>query len=130
MKQRIIQVELATVAATTIGLFVVLLVGYLSWPIARGVSGIGIGTGVAAMVAWGMHARVTSPPSIIASGIAAMVACFFAIASAEVLPAGSVQWMVQGGIYGACFGIPVALILGPLGLFKQPSRNDSLQRGR
>ncbi|EMI15724.1 putative membrane protein [Rhodopirellula maiorica SM1] len=124
MKHRMIQVELATVAATTIGLCVVLLLGYLSWPLARGVLGIGTGTLVAAMVAWGMRSRLESPPSMVASGGGAM-ACFFAIASAEMVPAGSIQWMVQGGIYGACFGIPVAFLLGPLGLINPPSMNDS-----
>ncbi|WP_442510225.1 hypothetical protein SH528x_001835 [Novipirellula sp. SH528] len=121
MKHRIVKIELATITATAIGLFVVLLLGNLSWPIVRGVPGIAIGTLVAAMVAYGMRSGFEPPPSMIASGIGAMVASFFAIASAEMLPPGSVQWMLKGGIYGACFGIPVALILGPIGLIGKAS---------
>ncbi len=123
MKHRIIKLELATVAATAIGLLVVLAVGYLSWPMVKGAPGIAIGTAVAALVAIGMRSRLESPPSIVASAIGSTVACFFAIASAEMLPPGSVQWMLKGGIYGACFGIPVALILGPIGLIVKPSIN-------
>ncbi|WP_345327863.1 hypothetical protein [Novipirellula rosea] len=123
MKHRIIKIELATVAATTTGLLVVLAVGYLSWPMAKGVQGIAIGTAVSALAAVGMRSRLESPPSMIASAIGSMVACFFAIASAEMLPPGSAQWMLKGGIYGACFGIPVALILGPIGLIDKPSIN-------
>jgi hypothetical protein len=59
-----------------------------------------------------------SAASVIASSIGAIVACYFAGASAEVLPPETNRWMLQGGVYGAAFGLPVALILGPLGLFE------------
>jgi len=49
--------------------------------------------------------------SVIASGIGGMVACYFAIATAELLPPGRIEWIWKGGLYGAMFGIPIAAVL-------------------
>ncbi|EMI53671.1 hypothetical protein [Rhodopirellula sallentina] len=83
---------------------------------ATGVSGIAIGLITSTVFALLLRTKACWPISIVASRIGAMVACFFAISTAEILPPGSVQWMFKGGLYGAAFGVPVAGILSPLAL--------------
>lgn len=114
--QRYLQIILGPVFATAFGLVAVLLLGLVSWSLARGVTGIFIGTVVSAMAAALLRWQARWPISIIASGLGAVVACYFAIATAELLPPGSFEWMWKGGLYGAMFGIPVAAVLSPLGL--------------
>jgi len=111
------KIPLGPVVATLFGLIAVLLVGLVSWSLAKGMSGIAIGTVVSVLVAVLLRWTAKWPTSIIASGIGGMVACYFAIATAELLPPGSIEWMWKGGLYGAMFGIPIAAILSPLALF-------------
>ena len=108
----------ASALSTLVGLIGALLVGVLWWPPGAGLALIGIGLVTAGSLARFLAVRYNWPASVIASGIGAMVACFFAGATAEVLPPGSMEWMVKGGVYGACFGLPVAILLGPLGLIE------------
>lgn len=115
-KKRYSQIVLGPVIATILGLVAVLLVGLASWPLARGVTGIAIGTGFSVLVAVLFRWKANWPTSISASGFGAMVACYFAIATAELLPPRSIEWMWKGGLYGAMFGIPVAAVLSPLAL--------------
>jgi len=110
------QIILGPVVATSFGLVAVMLLGLVSWSLARGVPGIAIGTVVSVLVAVLLRWKADLPISIVASGFGAMVACYFAIATAELLPPGSIEWMWKGGLYGAMFGIPVAAVLSPLGL--------------
>jgi len=119
-----VQIASGTMLATTIGLLAMLLVGLMSWPLARGVSGIAIGLIASTVVALLLRTKAGWPISIVASGIGAMVACFFAISTAEILPPGSLQWFFQGGLYGAAFGVPVAAILSPLALIERRRVND------
>ena len=111
-----LQVFLGPVLAAIFGLIAMLLVGLAFWPLARGLSGIAIGSTVSVLVAMLLRLKADWPTSMIASGLGAMIACYFAIATAELLPPGSLQWIWKGGLYGAAFGIPVATILSPLGL--------------
>lgn len=111
------QIILGPVVATVFGLVTILLLGLVSWSLARGVPGIAIGTVVSVLVAVLLRSKSELPISIIASGFGAMVACFCAISTAELLPPGSIEWMWKGGLYGAMFGIPVAAVLSPLALF-------------
>jgi hypothetical protein len=102
--------------AALIGLVAAQSVGAVSWPPGAGLTLIGIGLVSAGCSARMLAARWHSPASVLAGGVGSMVACFFAVATAEMLPAGSLEWMWKGGLYGACFGLPVAFILGPIGL--------------
>ena len=117
-------IVIGPVIATIVGLFSMLLVGIASWPLARGTTGIVIGIGVSVLVAVLMRWKAKWPTSILASGFGAMVACFFAIASAEMLPPGSIQWMWKGGLYGAMFGIPISIVLSPLTLLGMGKAKD------
>lgn len=102
--------------ATAIGLAVVVLTSLVSSKLSRGEEGVVLGLAVSVLAAWLMRTKAAWPLSLIASGIGGMVACYFAISTAEVLPHGSIQWMWQGGLYGAAFGFPVAALLSPLAL--------------
>ena len=113
----------ASALSTLAGLMFALLVGVLWWPPGAGLTLIGIGLLTAGISARLIAVRCHWPASVIASGIGAMVACFFAGATAEVLPPGSFEWMLKGGLYGACFGLPVAILLGPLGLVENRRAN-------
>ena len=112
---------LGPAVATLVGLVSVLMAGQVSWPLARGISGIAIGMLVALFIAIAIRTSLRWPTSVLASIVGAMVASFCAIASAEVYPPGSIEWMWKGGLYGAAFGIPVALLLSPIALIR-PTR--------
>lgn len=122
---QIILVSLGPVVATAFGLLAVLLLGLASWSLGGGVTGIAIGTAVSVLIAVLLRWKADWPISIMASGFGAMVACYFTIATAELLAPGSIDWMWKGGLYGAMFGIPVAAILSPLGLLR--TRRDSAE---
>lgn len=113
-----------------VGLTSAMLVGGLSWPPGAGLTLIVIGLVVSVCCASLLTSRLNRPASLVASGFGAMVACFFASATAEVLPPGSIEWVIKGGAYGACFGLPVAILLGPVGLIenrtpdKEQDRNE------
>lgn len=115
---------LGPIAATLFGLAAVLVLGCASWPLVRGVPGIAIGLLVATLFASLARVRFHWPISIVASGVGATVACYFAIATAELIPPGSIQWMWQGGLYGAMFGVPTAAIFSPLILLGRPRANE------
>ena len=110
-----------------IGLTCAMIVGGLWWPPGAGLTLIAIGLVAAVCFAGLLRSRFNCPVSIVASGFGAMVACFFAGATAEVLPPGSLQWMLKGGIYGACFGLPVAFLLGPIGVIENRTVNKRLE---
>ena len=51
---------------------------------------------------------------VIGGGIGGGGAGYFALASGEMLPPGTLQWALGGGGYGALFALPVALLVGGL----------------
>ncbi len=114
----ILQSCLYSALATAIGLAAVLVIGRLSWAVGAGISGILIGSLTAGLLALLLRFRFAVATSVLATSLGAAVASFFAIASAERLPPGSAEWMLKGGLYGVCFGLPVALFLGPIGLLE------------
>lgn len=121
MVKRLAQSCLASFAATLIGLSAALLVGVLWWPPGAGLTLIVIGLVTAGTSARLLAVRWHWPASVVASSIGAMAACFFAGSTAELLPPGSIEWMWKGGLYGACFGLPVAALLSPAGLVENAS---------
>jgi hypothetical protein len=116
MVKRLAQSCLSSVAATAIGLIAALMVGAVWWPPGAGITLIGIGLVIAGILARLFAVCWHVPASVIASSFGAMVACFFAGSTAEILPPGSFEWIWKGGLYGACFGLPVAMLLSPIGL--------------
>jgi len=110
---------LTGILATVSGLFAVLFTGLVAWPLARGVSGVLLGAAVGAATAAVMRAVSQWPASVIAGACGSLVASYFAIASAEVVDPGTLEWVMQGGMYGSAFGVPVGAVLGLLGLARR-----------
>ena len=40
-----------------------------------------------------------------------MIASYAALACAEIVPAGTIDWAISGALYGAIIGIPLAIVL-------------------
>ena len=128
MIRRILRSCYCSALAAAFGLSLALGTGVLWWPPGAALTLTGVGLAAAGCFARLLASRWDLPASVVAAGIGAMVGCFFAGASAEVLPAGSLQWMFKGGLYGACFGLPLAAILGPIGLVGRTSQLESRTR--
>ena len=105
------QVILLTVLSAVLGLLTMLTVGTLSWSLVKGVPGIA--TGVFGLIASALllQRQFGSGVSITAAGIAAMIASYAALACAEIVPAGTIDWAISGALYGAIIGIPLAIVL-------------------
>jgi hypothetical protein len=115
--QRTLQTCLLSTACALVGLLTVLGAGWAAWDVAAGIQGIILAAFVAASVAVSLRTRGKTV-SIFASGFGAGVAAFLAISTAEQLSPGSVEWMMKGGHYGAASGLPLAFLLGTLGLIE------------
>ncbi len=62
---------------------------------------------------------------IIGSGIGRVVAGYFALASVEMIPPGTMQWALGGVGYAALFSFPAAVLVGgPIGPIDAPSRSS------
>ena len=60
-----------------------------------------------------------------------MVAGYFALASGEMLPPGTMQWVLGGGDYAAVFALPLAaLVAGFIGLLDPARRGGNSARWR
>ena len=121
----VLESSLWSIVSTLVGLASVLLIGCVSWNLGRGVIGIAIGATVASFVALYFRNVRKKPASVLASFVASAIACYIAIASAELIAPGSLQWVAEGGGFAACFGIPIAAVLGPIGLIREPSPRPS-----
>ena len=104
------------------GRFVV--IGIISWDAVAGLQGVCIcgALGVAAGAALGRPESRAA--RIIGGGIGGVVAAWFALASGEMFPPGTLQWALSGGAYAALFAFPVAALVGGLvGLLNPASRS-------
>ena len=106
-----LQVILLTVISTALGLFTMLAAGTLSWSLVKGVPGIAIGVFGSTASAILLQKQFGNGVSITAAGIAAMIASYAALACAEVVPAGTVDWAITGALDGASIGVPLAILL-------------------
>ncbi len=123
--KRILQSCCSSILAALAGLVAAQLVGGMWWPSGGGVTLMGIGLITAGCLARWLAVHRRLPVSVFASGFGAMMACFFAAATAEQLPPGSFEWMLKGGLFGACVGLPITLVLSPLGLLEKSSVTES-----
>lgn len=115
--QRTFQSCFLSTLAALVGLLAVLITGRISWDIGSGIIGIILGAFIAGAVAKLLRSRGRII-SVFAACFGAGVASFLAIATAEQLPPGSTEWMLNGGLYGAAVGLPLAFVLGTFGLIE------------
>jgi hypothetical protein len=111
------------VIATASGLAAFVAIGVNSWDAARGLQGIGICGALGAAVGAVLSGPGVRLARVLGGGIGGVVAGYFALASGEVLPPGTMQWALGAGAYAALFALPVAGLVGGLsGLLYAPSR--------
>jgi len=103
--------------STGFGLLALLLAGVLSWPLVRGVPGMLIGIVGATLGAAILKIIFHESPSVTAAGLGAVLASYVALATAEVVPAGSLEWALKGGLFGAAIGVSLAMLLSMLKIF-------------
>ena len=120
---RVGQAVLTGIFATVSGLCVVLFIGLLAWPLVRGLPGILLGAAAGAATAAVVRSLSQWPASVLAGACGSLVASYFAIASAEVMDPGTLEWVIKGGVFGGAFGVPVGAVLGLLGLTRGKKRN-------
>ena len=120
---------LGAAIATAVALAAFVVIGVISWGAVAGLQGVGIcgALGVAAGAALGRPGPRAA--RIIGGGIGGVVAGYFALASGEMLPPGTMQWALGGGAYAALFALPVAALMGGfVGLLDPAPRGGNSQR--
>jgi peptidoglycan/LPS O-acetylase OafA/YrhL len=106
------------------GLLVEIIGAALAWTVFRGVPGVLLATVAGGLVAFLIRRATHWPASSTAAAIGAFIAAYFAISCAEISKPGSLQWAIKGGLYGAVWGVPFAVFLGPLGLLRRDRKAD------
>jgi len=101
-RQKRLQGFCLSVLAALMGLFTAQAFGALWWPAGAGFTLTGIGLVSAGSLARLLAVRCDKPVLVVASGIGAMAACFFAGSTAELLPSVSLEWMWKVALYSAC----------------------------
>jgi hypothetical protein len=117
------------VIATAVALAAFVVIGVISWDAVCGLQGVCI-CGAVGVAAGAVLGRPESRAArIIGGGIGGVVAAWFALASGEMFPPGTLQWALSGGVYAALFAIPVAALAGGLiGLLDPAPRGGNSQR--
>ena len=95
--------------------------GLITWTFFRGVQGILLASTVGGLSPLLIRRLRRWPASSSAGAVGALVGSFFAISCMEVYPPGSIEWALKGGFHGAMWGLPVAMLLGLLGLLRHRS---------
>ena len=118
-------ISIATAAlCATAGLLVEIIGGVFAWAVFRGIQGIILASVVGGFTALLIRRSTNWPASSLAGAIGAFLAAYFAISCMEVYRAGSLEWVIKGGLYGGVWGVSFAAILGPLGLLKRDREAD------
>jgi hypothetical protein len=103
---------LGAALATGVGLAALVMMGVISWGTVAGLQGVCI-CGVLGAAAGAALGRLGPRAArIIGGGIGGGVAGYFALASGEVLPPGTLQWAFGGGGCAALFALPMATLVG------------------
>ena len=100
--------------ATAVALAALIVIGVISWDAVAGVQGVCI-CGVLGAVAGAALGRIGPRAARnVGGGIGGVVASYFALATEEVLPPGTLRWALGGDGYAATFAFPVAALVGGL----------------
>jgi len=106
------------------GLLFEIIGGMIAWTVFRGVQGILFATVIGGLTAFVIRRTTHWPASSIAGAVGALIAAYFTIACMEVFRPGSLEWAIKGGLYGAAWGLPFAVVLGPLGLLHRSRKAE------
>ena len=117
MFQQIARSAIGAVLAALAGLAAVLIVGSQAWSAVRGLNGVAIAAIVGALMGVALRGLGDWPARALGGALGGLVAGYFAVAAAEATPPGSAQWVVNGGLSGAGFGLPVAAVVAAISGF-------------
>lgn len=117
MYQHIIRGAIGAVLAALAGLAAVLVVGSQAWIAVRGLNGVAIGAIVGALMAGTLRGLGDWPARTLGGGLGGAVGGYFTVAAAETKSPGSAEWLVNGGLIGAGFGLPVAAVVATISRF-------------
>jgi hypothetical protein len=102
---------LGAMLATAIGLVFLLALGMISWTAACGLPGILL-TATVGAAAGALLPGPGSRSARVAGGlVGGLVGAYFAIASGEGLPSGTIYWAVHGGAFAAVLALPIAAVV-------------------
>jgi hypothetical protein len=125
---RAAQGALGAVTATAVGLAALVVMGVISWDAVIGFQGVCICGALGAAAGAALGRLGPRAARIIGGGIGGFVAGYFAVASAELLPPGTLQWALGGGGYAALFALPVTMLVGGIiGLLNPASRSSGMR---
>jgi hypothetical protein len=110
MLQCVTRSAIGAVVAALAGLAAVLVVGSLAWSAVRGLNGVVIAAIVGALMGAALRGLGDWPARALGGTVGGAVSGYFAVAAAEGNLLGSAEWVVNGGLFGAGFGLPVAAV--------------------
>jgi hypothetical protein len=118
---------LGALIAAALAIVTLVVIGLLSWAGVRGLQGVGISGTVGAVVGAVLLGPGTRSARVLGGGTGGVVGAYFALASAELLRAGTAEWAYYGGAYAALFALPAAALVGGLvGLLDSISRSSRI----
>jgi hypothetical protein len=88
------------------------VIGIISWDAVRGLQGVCICGALGAAAGAALGGLGPRAARIIGGGTGGVIADYFALASGEMLPPGTLQWALGGGGCAALFALPVAMLVG------------------
>jgi hypothetical protein len=100
------------VTATAVALAAFVMVGVISWGAVRGLQGVCICGTLGAAAGAALGGLGPRAARVIGGGVGGVVAGYFALASGEMLPPGTLRWALGGGGYASLFALPVAMLVG------------------
>jgi hypothetical protein len=109
---RVARGAIGAVIATAVALAALVVIGVISWDAVARFQGVCI-CGALGVAAGAVLGRPESRAArVIGGGIGGVVAGYFALASGEMLPPGTMEWALGGGLYAALFALPMAALVG------------------
>jgi hypothetical protein len=117
MFQHIIRGAIGAVLAALAGLAAVLVVGSQAWIAVRGLNGVAIAAIAGALMGGVLRGLGDWPTRALGGAVGGAFCGFFAVAAAEGSQPGSAEWLVNGGLIGAGFGLPVAAVVATISGF-------------
>jgi hypothetical protein len=118
---------LGAAIATAVALAAFVAIGVISWDAARGFQGVGICGALGAAAGAALSGPGSRLARVLGGGIGGVVAGYFALASGEVFPPGTLKWALGGAAYAALFSLLVATIMGGImGSLNPRSRSSGI----
>ena len=110
---------------TLAGLLLEVIGGLIVWKLFTFPTGPLFAAILGGLTAYWIRQSTLWPASSTAGAVGALVAAFFCMICLDVYEPGSLEWAVKGGLYGAILGVPIGMVLGPIGLVRYAQKKKS-----